>query len=270
MSTILRLATASLVAGLTLPAMAQVPVNDSERAKRETETRTCMERARTYKQRAEAPTKGIHGSVANPGGTSTAGGASTAGSAGSLAHAGGGNVMGSALSGTSAAGVDLSGIIAAAGGVAVLRSNTAGQAINAMSAVSAAIAGNRNSLATQGQAIGSVNTVHGAFDQNSSGRLSEASVWGQAVQIGTTTLQLRNQQLLDQTAAASATSNLMDYDTSKARLVDDGKVKSDNTESGSTDTSNLDAIRQELARLQAVAAAKALANSPQINPALAN
>ena len=126
MSTILRLATASLVAGLTFPAMAQVPVNDSERTKREAETRTCMERARTYKQRAEAPTKGVHGSVANPGGTSTAGGASTAGSAGSLAQAGGGNVMGSALSGTSVGGVDLSGIMAVAGGVAALKSEHRG------------------------------------------------------------------------------------------------------------------------------------------------
>lgn len=270
MSTMLRITTACLVAGWSFPAMAQVPVNDSERTKREIETRTCMERARTYKQRAEAPTKGVQGSVAHPGGTSTAGGTSTVSGAGALAQAGGGNVMGGALSGTSIGGVDLSGIMAIAGGVAALKSNTAGQAINAMSAVSAAIAGNRNSLTTQGQAIGSVNTVHGAFDQNTSGRLSEASVWGQAVQSGTTTLQLRNQQLLDQSAAASATSNIMDYDKSKARLVDHGKVKSDNTDSSATDTTNLNAIRQELARLQAEAAAKALTNSPQTNPAPAN
>ena len=264
MSTMLRLATASLVAGLTFPAMAQVPVNDSERTKREAETRTCMERARTYKQRAEAPTKDVQGSVAHPGGTSTASGA------GSLAQAGGGNVMGGALSGTSVGGVDLAGIMAVAGGVAALKSENAGQAVNAMSAVSAAIAANKNGLATQGQANGSVNSIQGAFDQNSSDRLSEASVWGQAVQSGTTTLQLRNQQLLDQTVAASATSNIMDYDKLKARLIDGDKVKSDNTESGATDTTNFDAIRQELARLQAEAAAKALANSPRTNPALAN
>jgi hypothetical protein len=270
MSTMLRIITVCFVAGTTLPAMAQVPVNDGERTKTETETRTCMERARTYKQRAEAPTKGVHASVANPGGTSTAGGTSAASGAGSLAQAGGGNVMGGALSGTSIGGVDLSGIMAIAGGVAALKSNNAGQAVNAMSAVSAAIAANKHSLVTQSQAIGSVNSIQGAFDQNSSGRLSEASVWGQAMQSGATTLQLRNQQLLDQTAAASATSNIMDYDKSNARLVDDDKVKSDNTESGATDTTNLDAIQQELARLQAEAAAKALANSPQTNPAPAN
>ena len=258
MSTMFRRMTACLVVGWSFPAMAQVPVNDGERTKTETETRICVERARTYKQRAEAPTKGVHGSVAN------------IGDAGSLAQAGGGNVMGGALSGTSIGGIDLSGIMAIAGGVAALRSNTTGQAVNAMSAVNVAIAANKSSLASQGQAIGSVNSIQGAFDQNSSGRLSEASVWGQAVQSGTTTLQLRNQQLLDQAAAASATSNIMDYDKSKARLVDDGKVKSDNIESGSTDTTNLDAIRQVLARLQAEAAAKALANSPKTNPAPAN
>jgi hypothetical protein len=264
MSTTLRMITVCFVAGLTLPAMAQVPVNDGERTKTEAETRTCMERARTYKQRAEAPTKGVHASVAHPGGTSTASGARA------LAQAGGGNVMGGALSGTSVGGVDLSGIMAIAGGVAALKSNNAGQATNAMSAVSAAIVANKNSLATQGQAIGSVNSIQGAFDQNSSVRLSEASVWGQAVQSGTTTLQLRNQQLLDQTAAASATSNIMDYDKSKARLVDDDKVKSDNTESGATDTTNLDAIQQQLAKLQAEAAAKALAHTSQTNPVAAN
>lgn len=170
--------------------------------------------------------------------------------------------MGGALGGTNVGGVDLAGILAVVGGAASLKSNNAGQVINALSAVSAAIEQNKTGLVRQGQAIGSVNSIQGAFDQNSSGRLSEAGVWGQAVQSGTTRLQMQNQQLLDQTAAASATANIMDYDKSKVRLVDDGKINSDNTESVSTDTTSLDAIQKELARLQAEARKNAMAETP--------
>lgn len=253
----LRFSTASLFVCLSLPAFAQVPTNDADRTGKESNTQVCMERARTYKKRTESPTNGVRGSFADQGG------------GGSLSQSGGGNIMGGALSGTSVGGVDLAGIMAVVGGVAALKSNNAGQVIGALSAVSAAIEQNQSGLANQGQAIGSVNSIQGAFEQNSSGRLSEAGLWGQAVQGGTTRLQLQNQQLLDQTAAASATANIMNYDKSKVRLVDDGKVKSDNSENVSTGTTDLDAIQKELARLQAEAAKNALTN-PSSTPSQGN
>ncbi|PSH63329.1 hypothetical protein CU102_23985 [Phyllobacterium brassicacearum] len=246
MSMILLMTTACLVTGLCFPVLAQVPTNDAERTGNETSTRVCMERARTYKQRSEAPTNGVRGSFADQGG------------GGSLSQSGGGNVMGGALSGTTVGGVDLAGIMA---GVAALKSNNAGQVTGALSAVSAAIEQTRQGLVSQGQAIGSVNSIQGAFDQNSSGRLSEASLWGQTVQSGTTRVQLQNQQLLDQAAAASAAANIMDYDKSKVRLVDDGEVKSDNAENVPADTTSLEPIQKELERRQAEAQKNAL-NTP--------
>ncbi|PSH56514.1 hypothetical protein [Phyllobacterium sophorae] len=141
MSMFLRMTTACLVTGLSFPALAQVPTNDVERTGEESNTRVCMERARTYKQRSEAPTNGVRGSFADQGG------------GGSLSQAGGGNVMGGAFSGTTVGGVDLAGIMA---GVASLKSNNAGQVAGALSAVSAAIEQNRRGLVSQGQAIGSV------------------------------------------------------------------------------------------------------------------
>ncbi|MGO4450436.1 hypothetical protein AB4Y96_16060 [Phyllobacterium sp. TAF24] len=257
MTMILRAGAACLIAGLSFPAIAQVPTNDAERTVKETNTRTCMERARTYKQRTESPTNGVRGSFADQGG------------GGSLSQSGNGNIMGGALSGTNVGGVDLAGIMAVVGGVASLKSNNAGQVLNALSAVSAAIEQNKSGLAGQGQAIGSVNSIQGAFEQNSSGRLSEAGLWGQAVQGGTTRLQLQNQQLLDQTAAASAAANIMDYDSSKAKIVDDDKAKSDNSQTVSTDTTSLEAIQKELARLQAEAAKNALTN-PTVTPSQGN
>lgn len=245
---ILRTSTVYLAVCLSVPALAQVPTNDADRTGKETNTQVCMERARTYKKRTEAPTTGVKGSFADQGG------------GGSLSQAGSANLMGGALGGTNVGGLDLSGIMAVVGGVAALKSKNAGNVINALSAVSGAIQQNKTDLAGQGQAIGSVDSIQGAFDQNSSGRLSEAGIWGQAVQSGTTRLQMQNQQLLDQTAAASATANIMDYDKSKVRLVDDGKITSDNSQTPSTDTTSLDAIQKELARLQEEARKKALTN----------
>ncbi|MBA8904149.1 hypothetical protein [Phyllobacterium sp. P30BS-XVII] len=230
------------------PSMAQVPTNDADRTRKETNTQVCMERARTYKKRTEAPTTGVKGSFADQGG------------GGSLSQSGGGDIMGGAFGGTTVGGVDLGSIMGVASSIAALKSKNAGNVINALSAVSGAIQQNKTDLEGQGQAIGSVNSIQGAFDQNSSGRLSEAGIWGQAVQSGTTRLQMQNQQLLDQTAAASATSNIMAYDKSKVRLVDDDKVKSDNSQTPSTDNTSLDAIQKELARLQEEARKNALTN----------
>lgn len=253
MTLILRTSTASLIACLSLPAIAQVPTNDADRTGKESSTQVCMERARTYKQRTEAPTNVVRGSFADQGG------------GGSLTQSGGGNIMGGALSGTSVVGVDLSGIMGVVGGIASLKSKNAGQVLNALTAVSAAIEQTKSGLAGQGQAIGSVNSIQGAFEQNSSGRLSEAAIWGQAVQSGSTRLQLQNQQLLDQSAADSAAARIMEYDKAKAKLVDDGKFKSDNREMPSTDTTSLDAIQKELARLQEEARKNAL-TTPNSTP----
>ena len=248
---ILPMMAAGLVAGLSFPALAQVPTNDAQRTGEEMSARVCMERARTYRQRTEAPTNGVRGSVADTGG------------GGALAQSGVDNVIGNASSGSSVGGVDLAAIVADIGGVASLKASNAGQVGNALGAVGAAIEQNKNGLARQGQAIGSVNSIQGAFDQNASGRLSEANIWGQAVQSGTTRLQLQNQRLLDQAAAASATANIMDYDPSKVRLVDDSKIKPDNFENVREEPTDLETIRKELERRQRQATKNARPTTPQ-------
>ena len=234
---------AFVLVGSISPTLAQVPVNDAQRTSTETQTARCMERAKSYKQSTVKPTDGIKGSVATPGG------------AGAIPDIGNGGILGTALSAGSIGGMDLAKLLAAGGMLASLKSEKAGKVTNALALVTAALQTNQLALTNQGGQIGQVTTIQGGFDQNSAARLAGASVWGQAVQAGTTTLDLRNQQLMDQIARAASAAKVMGYDKTKARLVADGVTLSDNAVATTTDGTTIADIQAQLLAAQTAARA---------------
>lgn len=211
-----------LVAGISiaLPAQAEVPVNDAARTAKETNTAACMQRARTYKQSTVAPSRGVTTSFSTQGDLAGvgAGGGQVSGT----------SVSGSPLSGTTIGNSDLAILLAVGQGVAALKTKNVGQAVNALAAVAAAISSNASTLKTQQNAIGTANSLQGAMDQNSAVRLSGAQIWNQAIGAVNTTVQMRNQRLIDAAAAESAATRVMTYDPAKASFVNDNKSSGGN------------------------------------------
>ncbi|MGZ2402951.1 hypothetical protein [Rhizobium ruizarguesonis] len=197
------LVTASAVS----PAAAQVPVNDAARTKEETNTAVCMQRARTFKQSSVAPSRAVTSSVTTK--------ADLAG----MQQVSGAAVSGSPLSGTSIANSDLSILLAVGQSVQALKTRNVDHVVSALAAVAAAISANTSTLKSQANAIGSANSLQGAFDQNTAARLSGAQIWNQAIQAVTTTVRLRNQRLVDQAAAESAAAKVMTYDPGSISFV---------------------------------------------------
>ena len=189
------------------PAVAQVPVNDAARTTQETNTAVCMERARTFKQSSMAPSRGVTTSV------------TTKGDLAGIQPVNGAAVIGSPLAGTSIANSDLSILLAAGLSVQALKTKNVGQMVNALAAVAAAISTNTSTLKSQEAAIGTATSLQGAFDQNTAARLSGAEIWNQAIQAATSTVQMRNQRLVDQAAAASAAAKVMTYDPGSVSFV---------------------------------------------------
>jgi predicted nucleotidyltransferase len=189
------------------PAAAQVPVNDAARTKEETNTAVCTQRARTFKQSSVAPSRGVTSSVTTK--------ADLAG----IQQVNGATVFGSPLSGTTIANSDLSILLAVGQSVQALKTKNVGQVMNALAAVAAAINANTSTLKSQQGAIGTANSLQGAFDQNTAARLSGAQIWNQAIQAVTTTVRLRNQRLVDQAAADSAAAKVMTYDPGSVSFV---------------------------------------------------
>lgn len=189
------------------PALAQVPVNDAARTTEETNTAVCMQRARTFKQSSVAPSRSVTSSVTSK--NDLAG----------IQQINGATLFGSPLSGTSIANNDLSILLAVGQSVQALKTKNAGQVVNALAAVAAAISANSSTLKSQQTAIGTDNSLQGAFDQNTATRLSGAQIWNQAIQAVTTTVQMRNQRLVDHAAAESATTKIMTYDPGSVSFV---------------------------------------------------
>ena len=211
----------TLVAGISIAwaAQAEVPVNDASRTTKETNIAACMQRARTYKQSTVAPSRGVTTSF------------STQGDLAGVGQVNGASVSGSPLSGTTIGNNDFAILLAVgqvtanAGAfvarVTALKTKNAGQAVNALAAVAAAISSNASTLKSQQTAIGTANSLQGAMDQNSAVRLSGAQIWNQAIGAVNTTVQMRNQRLIDAAAAESAATRVMTYDPAKASFVND-------------------------------------------------
>ncbi|WP_234906740.1 hypothetical protein [Rhizobium rhizogenes] len=196
-----------IAASVVSPALAQVPVNDAARTTEETNTAACMQRTRTFKQSSVAPSRGVTTSVTSK--NDLAG----------IPQVKGASLSGSPLSGTSIANSDLSILLAAGQSVQALKTKNAGQVVNALAAVAAAISANTSTLKSQATAIGIANSLQGAFDQNTAARLSGAQIWNQTIQAVTTTVQMRNQRLVDQAAAESAATKVMTYDPGSVSFV---------------------------------------------------
>ncbi|WP_234908179.1 hypothetical protein [Rhizobium rhizogenes] len=196
-----------IAASVVSPALAQVPVNDAARTTQETNTAACMQRARTFKQSSVAPSRGVTTSVTSKGDLA------------GMQLVNGADISGSPLSGTSIANSDLSILLAAGQSVQALKTKNAGQVVNALAAVAAAISANTSTLKSQTTAIGTANSLQGAFDQNTAARLSGAQIWNQTIQAVTTTVQTRNQRLVDQAAAESAATKVMTYDPGSVSFV---------------------------------------------------
>ncbi|WP_245472527.1 hypothetical protein [Rhizobium jaguaris] len=192
---------------LPSPAQAQVPVNDAARTTQETNTAVCMQRARTFKQSSVSPSRSVTNSV------------TTKNDLAGMQQVSGASVSGSPLSGTAIGNADLSILLAFGQGIQALKTKNVGQAVSGMAAVTSAITANTATLKTQATTIGTANSLQGAFDQNTTARLSGAQVWNQAIQATTTTVQLRNQHLIDQAAAESAASKVMTYDPGAVSFV---------------------------------------------------
>lgn len=237
-------------------AIAQVPVNDAERTIKETETRTCIQRARTYKQRAEAPTNGIRGSVAG------------AGESGGQ-RAGGVSIGGGAFSGTTIGGIDLSALMMVAGAASALKAKNAGEVFNAIAATQAAIQSNQALIAGQGSQIGSATSIQGAFDQNSGTRLSGSSLWGQAVEGGNTTVKIRNQQLMDEAAAQSRAARIWGKGGAANENRIDPATIPDNAAAIPMQPSTAGQVAADLKKAQAEALAKSQAEAAAAKAELA-
>jgi hypothetical protein len=195
---------------VTTGALAQVPVNDAARLKEEDKTARCMLRSRTYKDNTLKPTEGVKESVVAP----KAGGASM--------NAGVSNVITPGPTTGIVNGVDVGALIGGTLGVinAVQGKNYAAMA-QSIGALAAVIEANMQGL-NQGKAqIGSVQSLQGAWDQNSQARVGTVGIWGQAIQAGSMRLQFENDKLIRMLDEASNRQKMLTYDRSKARLVEE-------------------------------------------------
>jgi hypothetical protein len=203
------LALSLIGAFVTTGALAQVPTNDAARLKEEDKTARCMLRSRTYKDNTVKPTEGVKESVVAP----KVGGASM--------NAGVSNVLTAAPTAGVVNGVDVGALVGGTLGVigAIQGKNYAAMA-QSIGALAAVIEANMQGL-NQGKAqIGSVQSLQGAWDQNSQARIGTVGVWGQAIQAGSIRLQYENDKLIRQLEEASQRQKIMTYDPAKARLVD--------------------------------------------------
>ncbi|WEO70169.1 hypothetical protein [Rhizobium rhizogenes] len=196
-----------IVASAISPALAQVPVNDAARTTQETNTAACMQRARSFKQSSVTPSRGVTTSLTSKGDLA------------GIKQVNGVDISGSPFSGTSIANSDLSILLIVGQSVQALKTKNTGQVVSALAAVASAISANTSTLKNQATAIGTANSLQGAFDQNTAVRLSGAQIWNQTIQAVTTTGQLRNQRLVDQAAAESAATKVMTYDPGSVSFV---------------------------------------------------
>ncbi|WP_158816102.1 hypothetical protein [Methylocapsa sp. S129] len=259
------LITATLLLALaeTSPALAQVPVADTAREAKETQTAGCMARAAVAKSATVQPSQGLKGSMVAPspaapsaavGGTNVLGAAPAAGTTG----AGLGSFTGSTVSGIDFSALTGAPSSAASPSVSTLGQSsvaTVGQATNSLSGLTSALQSNNPALVGAGLAIGTLSAAQSAWNQNTSARIGGASVWGQAIQIGTLAVQLRNLMLLQQTARASGQAQVMTYNAATAVLVNGAPTAPDNSTASVVGAANYAAVAAALSAAQKAASA---------------
>jgi hypothetical protein len=194
---------------VTTGALAQVPTNDAARLKEEDKTARCILRSRTYKDNTLKPSEGVKGSVIAPQAERAS------------MNAGVSNVLTPGPTAGVVNGVDVGALVGGTLGVigAIQGKNYAAMA-QSIGALAAVIEANMQGLNQGKAAIGSVDSLQGAWDQNSQARIGTVGVWGQAIQAGSIRLQYENDKLIRQLEEASQRQKIMTYDPAKARLVD--------------------------------------------------
>ena len=257
------LATLTLLIAAASPAFAQVPVADSAREAKETQTAGCMARAAASKDATVQPTQGVKGSMVAPSAASSSaqvGDASVTGlpSGGSDAPSTGFGTF----AGSTVGGIDFSNLTGSQSALPSLGQAlgppsvaTLGQAVSSFSSLAAAIQSNRSSLSSAGATIGALSAAQAAWSQNTSGRIGGVSIWGQAIQVASLTLQLRNLMLLQQTARASGQAQVMTYNPATAVLVGGAKAVADNSIATPVQLPTYAAIVSALGAAQAAARA---------------
>lgn len=250
--------------GCVSTALAQVPVADTAREAKETHIAGCVVRAAVSKGATLPPAQGVKGSMVAPSAAAPSAqvGADAVTGLPSTGAAGGASTGLGSFSGGTVSGVDFSNLTAptATGAAAPTASlgpssvATVGQAVNGLSSLATALQANGPSLISAGAAIGSLSAAQAAWTQNTSARIGGVSIWGQAIQVGSLALQLRNLMLLQQTARASGQAQVMTYNAAAAVLVGSAPVIADNSVATFAQTPTYAAVAAALAAAQKAAA----------------
>ncbi len=232
----------AMITGLLAPAaaLAQVPTSDVARQVQENciQTHTTSEKATSA---AAVPSdQGIQTSNASPGAATgaptasvgsgdltggagsglgsiaSAGDASSAAGSSSSIAAGGSSVSTPSLGGTTSGGltvsafnnvggINMSSLVGVSG--SGFNVGTLVQAITAGAAVTSALQGNSGTLTGAGAIVGTIDSSHGGWDQNSAARVAQTANWNQVTQAFATGAQMRNLMLMlaVQSQSASAT-----------------------------------------------------------------
>lgn len=156
------------------------------------------------------------GSIASAGDASSAASSSSSiaagGSAASTPSLGGTTNLGATTTGgltvsafNNVGGINLSSLVGVSG--SGFNVGTLVQAITAGAAVTSALQGNSGTLTGAGAIIGTINSSHGGWDQNSAARVAKTANWNQVTQAFATAAQMRNLMLMlaVQSQSASAT-----------------------------------------------------------------
>jgi hypothetical protein len=232
----------AMITGLLAPAaaLAQVPTSDVARQVQENciQTHTTSEKATSA---AAVPSdQGIQTSNASPGAATgaptasvgsgdltggagsglgsiaSAGDASSAAGSSSSIAAGGSSVSTPSLGGTTSGGltvsafnnvggINMSSLVGVSG--SGFNVGTLVQAITAGAAVTSALQGNSGTLTGAGAIVGTIDSSHGGWDQNSAARVAQTANWNQVTQAFATAAQMKNLMLMlaVQSQSASAT-----------------------------------------------------------------
>ncbi|SEF01408.1 hypothetical protein SAMN05519104_7751 [Rhizobiales bacterium GAS188] len=224
----------NLVALWSATALAQVPVQDTQREGKESSIAKCVARSQQLKTQQLSPQKGVTGSVKSGGqGLGQMASNTMTGQGYAPLVGGGAQVAPSAVTslpsftnlpatGSFGSASALIGSLASSGN----SGGMLGLGLSLLGAVGASLNGGQSAIGQNssqfqglGGQIGSANGTQNGWDQNSQARVTSGQVWNQAVGLSSVTTQLWNQRLLDQLAGSSSIASLLSYDPAKAVFV---------------------------------------------------
>jgi len=232
-------------------AVAQLAVTDTAREATETSIADCMTKVNASKHQEVAPSQGVTGSMVSPGQGATVSSAGQTVVSGVGTPASTGTVSGMNLS---AAIPSLSGMVATTS-TGQLNLNAVAQVLASLTGANTALSSNQSGLNATSAIIGFLSPAQGAWNQNSGARVNNASIWNQYIQLATLTAQLLNQKNLNGIASASAASGFLNYNPAAAILTNGALTPNTNATVTPIANTSFSSVAQQLAALQAAAAA---------------